>query len=189
MAIEGKRKHKLVGSIFSIIGVVMLLLAGWTGHRQYSILKTWPSVEAEVVNSQVIRSHDAESGTTYRAAIDFRYVVEGKEYTAPASSSYSSSSYSQMKQKVDDYAIGTRHPIRYNPADPNDMRFDVGYNFNFFFLPGLLGLMGLVFGGLGVGILLASRTQQERRCPSWCGQIAGKGQNFCPNCAVPLPIE
>lgn len=67
-----------------------------------------------------------------------------------------------MKRKVDAYASGTRHPIRYNPADPNDMRFDVGYNFSFFFLPGLLGLMGLIFGGLGVGVLFASRTRRER---------------------------
>jgi len=60
-----------------------------------------------VVSSQVIRYHDAESGTMYRAAIDFRYVVKGKEYTAPASSSYVASSYSQMKRMVDAYVTGT----------------------------------------------------------------------------------
>jgi len=65
MAIEGSRKHRLVGTVFSIIGVVMLLLAGWTGRRQYNILKSWPTVEAEVVNSHLIRYHDAESGTMY----------------------------------------------------------------------------------------------------------------------------
>ena len=188
MAIEGKRRLKLIGTIFAIIGVVLLLLAGWAGRRQYRILKSWPSVEAEVVNSKIIRNQDAENGTMYRAAIDFRYVVAGKEYTVPGSSSYSSSSYSMMKQKVDDYAIGTRRPIRYNPADPGDMRFDVGYSFSFFFLPAILGLMGLIFGGLGVGTLLAARMQQDRRCPS-CGQMTEKGQNFCPNCSARLPVE
>ncbi|MBI4164827.1 MAG: DUF3592 domain-containing protein [Acidobacteria bacterium] len=183
MAIEGKRKFKLVGTVFSITGVVMVSLAGWTGIRQYHILKSWPNVEAEVVNSQVIRYHDAESGTTYRAAIDFRYGVEGKEYTAAASSSYSSSSYSRMKAKADAYATGTRHPVRYNPADPSDMRFEAGYNFSFFFLPGTLGLIGLTFSGLGGALLLGSRTVRELRCPS-CGQVADEGQNFCPNCAA-----
>lgn len=83
MAIEGRRKYRLVGTVFSVIGVVMLLLAGWTGSRQYNILKSWPTVEAEVVNSQVIRYHDAERGTMYRAAIDFRMLWKAQNTPHP----------------------------------------------------------------------------------------------------------
>lgn len=116
------------------------------------------------------------------------YTVDGKDYTTPSSSSYSSSSYTEMKRKVDTYAPGSRHPIRYNPADPNNMRFDVGYNFGFFFLPVLFGGMGIVFSALGVGLLFASRSVRELRCPA-CGRPVEKGQNFCPNCAAPLPVN
>jgi len=186
MAIEGRGIPKLVGSILTLVGLILLGVAGWTGNRQYTILKTWPSVEAEVVKSEVISYRDSEGDRMYRAAIDFRYAVDGREYTVPSSSSYSSSSYSSMRSKVNAYAPGTRHPIRYNPSDPGDMRFDVGYNFGFFFLPFLLGVMGLVFSGVGAGILRASRSVQPRLCPS-CGQPVEKGQNFCPSCAAPLP--
>lgn len=86
------------------------------------------------------------------------------------------------------YAPGSRHPIRYNPADPSDMRFDVGYNFGFFFLPVLFGGMGIVFSALGVGLLFASRSVRELQCPV-CGRPVEKGQNFCPNCAAPLPAN
>ena len=185
MANGGARVPKLVGTIFILIGIGLLVGAGWSGHRQYTILKSWPTGEAEVEKSEVIRYRDSEGDTMYRAAIDFRYTVNGKEYSTPASSSYSSSSFNEMKRKVDTYAPGTRHPVRYNPTDPSDMRFDVGYNFGFFFLPVLLGIMGLVFTGVSVGVLYAFRSAQTRRCRS-CGQAVEEGQNFCPNCSAPI---
>jgi hypothetical protein len=185
MATQGKGLFKLVGAIFFLVGLALLGAAGWTGNRQYTVLKTWPTVEAEVVRSEVISHRDSEGITMYRAAIDFRYSVNGVEYTVPTSSSYSSSSYNSIKSDVDAYAPGTRHAIRYNPTDPHDMRYDVGYNFGFLFLPVLFGGMGIVFAGLGGLLLYLSRSVQERRCPS-CSQSVGAGQSFCPNCAAPL---
>jgi len=179
---------KLIGAIFFVVGLGLLGGAGWAGNRQYTILKTWPSVEAQVVNSEVIQYRDSDGDTMFKAAIDFRYTVDGKEYMVPSSSSYSSSSRSQMRKKVDAYAPGTRHPIRYNPADPGDMRFDVGYNFGFFFLPVLLGGMGIVFAGIGGGVLYTLRSILSLQCPS-CGQPVEKGQKFCANCAAALPID
>jgi hypothetical protein len=188
MAMEGRGIFKLVGTIFTLVGLILLGVAGWTGNRQYTILKTWPSVEAEVVKSEVISYRDSEGDVMYKAAIDFRYTVDGKEYTVPSSSSYSSSSYSSMRSKVNAYAPGTRHPIRCNPSDPGDMRFDVGYNFGFFFVPFLLGVMGIVFTAFGVGSLYAARSVKPRLCPS-CGQPVEKGQSFCPGCSAPLPSQ
>jgi hypothetical protein len=185
MAMQGKGLFMLVGAIFAIVGVILLSVAGWSGNRQYTILKTWPTVEAEVTKSEVVSYRDSEGTTMYRAAIDFRYSVNGKDYTVPSSSNYSSSSYNSVKKDVDTYAPGTRHPIRYNPTDPHDMRFDVGYNFGFFFLPVLFGGIGIVFAGMGGLLLYLSRSEREVLCPS-CGQPVGAGQNFCPNCATPL---
>jgi len=45
MAIEGKRKYRLVGTVSSTLGVVMPLLADWTGIHQYNILISWPTVK------------------------------------------------------------------------------------------------------------------------------------------------
>jgi hypothetical protein len=185
MAIEGKGLYRLVGMIFLVVGLVLLSIAAWTGQSRYTILKSWPEVEAEVVKSEVVRSRDSEGNVMFKAAIDFRYTVAGKEYTVPASSSYSSSSHSVMQRKVAAYAPGSRHLIRYNPADPVDMHFDVGYNFSFFLLPLILGGMGVVFSALGAGVLYAVRGMRELRCPS-CGAPVSTGQSFCPSCATPL---
>jgi hypothetical protein len=187
---KGKRVLKLVGGIFAVVGLALLGAAYWTGNRQLTIIKSWPTIQAEVTKSQVTHhlSHDSERSTDtmmYEAEIEFRYTLNGKEYVTPSNPGYSTSSYPEMKRLADTFAPGTTHLIRYNPADPNDIRFNAGYSFGFFFLPVLFGGMGIVFGGIGTGLLIASRSRESLRCPS-CGQGVDKGQKFCPNCAALL---
>ncbi len=181
---------KLVCLIFGGVGLGLLAGAGWTGNRQYTIMTQWPTVDAEVVTSQVThhQSQSSRGSTTsdmYTAEIVFRYSLSGQEYTTHSTTGYSSSSYTEMKRKVDSYPAGSRHLIRYNPLDPDDIRFNAGFNFGFFFLPLLLGGMGIVFTGFGIGFLYAVRKERPLLCAS-CGQTVLKGQNFCPNCAAPL---
>ena len=182
----GKLVFRLVGGVFFVIGLGLLGGTYYAGNRQYTILKSWPTAEAEVTRSEVVSYRDNQGTTMHRAAIDFRYTVNGKEYSVPSSSSYSSSSYSEMQGKVEKYAPGTRHTIKYNPANPSDMRFDVGYNFGFFFIPFILGVIGLPFTLIGGVLLVVSRKLVEMTCPS-CGQAVQPGQNFCPNCSTAIP--
>jgi hypothetical protein len=190
MANASEGLTRLFSLIFGGAGIALLAAAGWTGNRQYTIMTQWPSVEAEVVRSQVThhQSQSSRSTTTsdmYTAEIIFRYRLKGRDYLTPSTTGYSSSSYPEMKRKADSYPPGSRHVIQYNPEDPNDIRFNAGYNFGFFFLPLLLGGMGIVFSGFGVGFLYASRRERLLLCPS-CGHRVVKEQNFCPNCAAPL---
>jgi hypothetical protein len=187
MAIEGDKVFKLVGAIFTLVGVILLSVGGWTGNQQYTILNSWPTVEAEVTQSHVTTGRDSEGTTMYGTQLEFRYTVNAKEFTTPASSSYRSSSYTQMKHKADQYTPGTRHTIRYNPTNPDDIHFDVGYNFGFFFLPVLLGGMGVVFAGLGITFLYVSRRQRVFECPA-CGCRMERSQDICPSCHAPRPI-
>jgi len=182
---------RLVGGIFTGVGLLLLAFGGWVGNRQYTILKHWPAVDALVTKSQVAHHESASQNSTttmYRAEIEFRYMVNGKEYTTASASPYSTSNYAEMKRKVEAYAPGTTHSIRYNPADANDIRFDVGFNFGFFFLPALLGGMGLIFFLVGGGLLIGSRKARILVCPS-CGQGVEAGHRYCPNCAAPLPSD
>lgn len=193
MVRQSRGVNKLVGGIFTVVGLALLGTGGWVGNRQYTILKSWPTLEAEVTKSQVTHhvSHNSRSHTDttmYGAEIEFRYTVEGRQFTTPSTPGYSTSSYPEMKRMADTYAPGTRHTIRYNPADPNDVRFNAGYNFGFFFLPVVFGGMGVVFTGVGIGLLAASRSWQPLQCPA-CGQAVERGQKFCPNCATPLQIS
>jgi hypothetical protein len=193
MQAGGSRIFRIVGGVFTPIGLALLAAAGWTGNRQYTILKSWPTVEAEVTRSEVARSlsHDSESNRStymYKAQIEFRYTLNGKEYLTPSDPGYSTSSYPEMKRLANRFAPGTRHPIKYNPADPNDIRFNAGFSFGFFLLPIILGGMGLVFSLLGIVFLVVSRSGVSLQCPS-CGARVEPGQNFCPNCATALPTS
>ena len=187
MAGEGDKVFKIVGGVFTLVGVMLLSGAGWTGNQQYTILKTWPTVEAEVTKSEVTTGRGSGGITMYETQLEFRYTVNKMEFTTPASSSYRSSSYPEMKRKTNRYAPGTRHPIRYDPNNPDDIRFDVGYSLGFFFLPLLLGGMGIVFAGLGITFLYVSRRERVFECPA-CGCRMEKSQDICPNCHASRPI-
>jgi len=181
---RGMAATRVVALVFASVGVVLLAIAGYTGNRQYTILKTWPTAQAEVIKSAVVQGHSDRGTPMYGLDLEFSYTVNGKKFLSPTSTPYRTSSYGSMRKKAEAYAVGTRHPIRYDPNDPGEMRFDVGYNFGFFFVPVLLGGMGLVFAGIGF-FLLRSRAAMPLLCRS-CGQPVVRHHNFCPNCAAPL---
>ena len=183
---------KLFGAMPLLIGLGLLTGACFSLNRQYTILKSWPTVDAEVASSELThrRQTTAESRhptTVYQAHIDFRYSVGGKQYTSPAGRDYSSSSYAEMKQKVDTYAPGTHHPIRYNPANPNDIRYDAGFSFEFFLAPFILAITGIMFTFGGVAMFVVARVVGRANvgCPS-CGAMVRRTDPRCPNCGTGL---
>jgi hypothetical protein len=181
---------KLFGLIFGGAGVLLIGVAVWSANHQYNIVKQWPSVDAEVTSSQVTQdeSRSSSRGTStsmYRARIEFRYSVDGREYLTPGTTGYASSSYPEMKRKADAFPPGSRRAIRYNPSDPNDIRFDADFSFGFFFFPILFGGMGLLFAGMGTLFIRLGHSEKPMVCPA-CRQTVGKGQRFCANCGMPL---
>jgi hypothetical protein len=165
MAPGEKRLPKVVGPILTLAGLGCLSFAWWSGNRQYTILKSWPAVEAKVMKSEVVRRRSAarrtENHTTYGVAIIFHYTVDGAAHTtrAPEGRTWSEGGAKRMAAQ---YASGTRHLVHYNPGDPNDIRFDVGYNFDFFFLPIVFGVTGVVLAGVG-GELLYKMSREKSR--------------------------
>jgi hypothetical protein len=183
---------KLIGALPLLIGLGLLAGACFFLNRQYTILEKWPSVDAEVARSELTHhqstsANDASSTTVYEAHIDFRYIVGGKQYTSPTGSDYSTSSYAEMKGKVDTYAPGTHHAIRYNPANPNDIRYDAGFTFGFFLAPLILGVVGLMFTAAGVALFFAGWAIGRAKvlCPS-CGAMVRWREQGCPNCGAAL---
>lgn len=214
MSLWNQQNSRLFGAFFTCVGLPSVVIGLWMGHVQITTIKTWPTVDAEVIKSQV----NATRGTTrngfrttrYEAEIAFRYTVAGKEYTSRSTPGYSTSRYSIMKRIADTYAPGTRHQIRYNPGYPGIVLFNVGYNFGFFYLPLTFGVGGLLFTVIGVITLKgapaarsfepvarsfepAARSLENvawvgpvRPCQA-CGQALPPGHNFCSNCGRPVP--
>jgi hypothetical protein len=75
--------------------------------------------------------------------------------------------------------------LLYNPADPAEIEYNAGYNFEFFGIPLFCGGMGLIFALVGVA---SFRKREANRCPA-CAQFIAPGQTSCPNCGAPLPAD
>lgn len=199
MATNDPQTIKIVSAILKVVAVLPLLVgiglltgAGFTVNRQYTILKKWPTVDAEVARSELTSrqttfANDASPTTVYQAHIEFRYAIGGKPYSTATGSHYSTSDFAEMKQKVDTYAPGTHHVIRYNPSNPNEIRYDAGFTFGFFLAPLILGGVGLMSTVAGAGLFFAGWTigKAKVRCPS-CGEMVRRTEQSCPNCGTAL---
>lgn len=180
---SARQTPKLLAGMFLFVGLAFLAVAGWFGERRLTVMNSWPTVDAQVVESQVIRYQDSEGSTLYKAQFRFRYTVDGREYDTLTDNGYGTSFRSWMQSKVDRLPPGSRHPLHYNPADPADIEYNAGYNFEFFGIPLFCAGMGLIFALVGVA---AFRRRDTDRCPA-CSQYITPGQSSCPNCGVPLP--
>lgn len=193
MFLWNRQNSRLIGAIFTSVGLPSVVIGLVMGHVQSTVIRTWPTADAEVIKSQVIATRGTTRNgfpiTRYEAEIVFRYTVGGKEYTSRSTAGYMTARYSIMKRIVDTYAPGTHHPIRYHPEYPNIIFFNAGYNFGFFVLPLMFGGGGLLFTVIGVITLKgapAAYAGPGRPCQG-CGQALQPGHKFCSNCGRPVP--
>ena len=194
MSLWNRQNSRLIGAFFTCVGLPSVVIGLWMGHVQDTVIKTWPTVDAEVIKTQINVTHERSTRTGFRTTryeteIEFRYTVGGKEYTSRSTPGYRTGRYSIMKRIADTYAPGTHHPIRYNPEYPNIILFNVGYNFGFFMLPLTFGVGGLLFTVIGVITLKrapAASVGPGRPCQA-CGQALPPGHKFCSNCGRPVP--
>jgi len=176
---------RLIGGIFAPIGLALLGAGVYTGVQKHRVIRDWPLADATVVQSRTVSYTDDEGTDMHRAVVDFRYTVDGRLFTTPAESDYSSSSHTEMQKLVNRFPPGSVRPIKYNPRAPDQVSFTYGYNFGFFFVAILLGGMGLVFTGIGALVVWIGARSRGLSCHQ-CGQPVETGQRFCPNCAAPV---
>jgi len=180
---------RIIGYVFIPIGIVLLGVAGWLAEQRREILNNWPEVQAEVTHSELTYSRSRSGSSMYSAVYVFRYTADGREFMSRDGPGYSTSSYSSMEEKVKKYAPATRHPIRYNPANPQEIRIEAGYNFSTFGIPLGVAAGGLVFFGLGLGVARTggrSRYTDLVNCPA-CGRQTLAGHPSCIRCGAALP--
>ena len=113
----------------------------WAIHDRYVIFTSWRTVQAEVTKSEVSGPVQlARGGATNSVCytrIQFQFVANGRQFTASARDK--SDDWSGAKMVANTYSPGTHHTIRYNPANPNDIRVDT---VNAFETPGAVGIFG-----------------------------------------------
>lgn len=181
---------KWVGAIFALVGVGAMAGSWFMAEKQLAILREWPTVEAEVLQSEVTSHRDSDdNSTTYGARVEFHFVVSGVEHKTWADRGWTTSFRSWMQSTADRFSPGSRHPIRYNPAQPTDTRFNAGYSLEFFGVPVFLTGFGLIFLLVGLLVMRAKVTPQigatTDACPT-CQTSAPPGEKFCPKCGTML---
>jgi len=155
----GRKNLNWFAGILLLGGLAYLALAWYRGGVKYAMLKSWPTVDAQVTKSRITEEQPSGGVDYYSAEVEIRYQVNGKEYVTPSSLGYSTSHYMETFDMRDRYAPGTHHPIRYNPSNPSDVWFPAGYESGILILTGVVGFLGVLFCAFGAGSLLASRSR------------------------------
>ncbi|MCU0857222.1 MAG: DUF3592 domain-containing protein [Pontiellaceae bacterium] len=170
----GKTALILFGSVFALAGLFLLKPLFVTPLQKMHAAKTWDSMPATVVSSEV-KSHSDSDGTTYSIHIAYRYEINGAEYAGDRYNFIggSSSGYERKAEVVRRYPPGQVFTLYVNPANPSESVIDREPS-----LLLLLGLIPAVFSLAGISLIVfAFRTAKTRLDPAQAARqvVALKG--------------
>ena len=146
---------RVIASAFFIFFLGFLGISAPLYWGQHKILRGWPAVEAEVTSSRVLVLQ-SQSGPLHDIEVHFAFSVDGRPYVGVIHSNHLSTSRARKEEQAEEFPVGSRHLIRYNPADPSDVRARVGYNVHFFAVPIFISGVGAIFLVIGSVIWLVS---------------------------------
>jgi hypothetical protein len=139
-----------------IFGAGLILIGGWfirhslRTRDRVEEAKRWPSVQGEVVESEVKRhAHRRRKSVTYEARIRYRYEVNGTPYTGKAIVIGGEVRSSRVKAaaRCEKYHVGATPAVFYDPSNPETACLERVHE-------GLwLELVGGAFG-IAIGLLL-----------------------------------
>lgn len=110
-----------------IIGTVMILAGGGIGFfigkpilDKAQASADWPTVQGEVIESEVESHRNRKKKTSYEAVVIYRNEVDGSSFEGDEvwAGQYSSSNRSQMQDIVRQYPVGAEVSVYYSPDDP-----------------------------------------------------------------------
>lgn len=126
--------------------ILFLVVAAGLTVREFVHLAGWPEVETTVLATrlQEERSGGNDSHPLYRPEVSVRYVADGKTYQGRAVATYWSSDRHDAEQTLAEFTPGARRPMRYDPSNPADLRFDAAPSLEAFKIPLLSAAGGVV---------------------------------------------
>jgi hypothetical protein len=130
---------KIVGAIFSLIGVAALIGAIISIFTTKEFIANSILTKGEIIEIVTKKSTDSDGHTSYS---DYP-VIRFKDQKNNSIEFQSSSSVSS------NISVGQISDVRYLPEDPNNAKMANSF-MDMWFLPVLLGIFGVVFTGLGI---------------------------------------
>ena len=155
---------RVIASGFFIFFLGFLGISAPLYWSQYKILRHWPAAAAEVTSSRVLVLQ-SPSGPLHDIEVQFAFSVDGRPYAGTIHSNHLSTSRASKEKQAARFPVGSQHVIRYNPADPHDVRAQVGYNVHFFAVPIFVSGVGAIFLVIGLVIWMASSGRRRSSPP------------------------
>ena len=133
--------ERLIFLIFPAVGLLLLVIGVVVWVRTRRFVAESFRVSGTVVGLEARRG--SKGGTTYSPVVEFA-TREGamRRFTDPVSS------------RPAGYSVGERVEVLYHYRDHDRAR--LASTFRLYFVPALLGFMGLIFAGVGVFVMLAA---------------------------------
>ena len=126
-----------VGPIFAIVGSLLGVLALFFLLRTRRFLATAKEARGTVI--QMVYSSSSDGGGGYSAIYQFK-TLDGQSVTKQDS----------LSSNPPRFRVGQEINVLYEPGDPS--KAYINNWMSLYFLPALLGVMGLIFGGVGVAL-------------------------------------
>ena len=153
---SGRSTFQVIGVACFIVGVLFAIFSIPFFWQQIRVLQSWPVRQAQVISNQIITQPVGRHGQIYAAQIEIVYAVNGHPVTADLTS-YQSSNYAETVRRAEEFPVGSRHVIRYDPNNPSQARIGAGWNRRFFAVPLITLGCGVVFELLAAGFFIAAR--------------------------------
>jgi Protein of unknown function (DUF3592) len=155
MQAETRGMLRLVGVAFLIFCFGFLLLSAPFWYQQWNVLHTWPTVDAEVLRSEVI-SMTVGRKTMYDVLLQFRFRSGDRIFDTLYKSNRFSGSRERKQHEADRFPVGSHIRILHQPGNPAKVRLDPGYNLRFFAIPALLTALGIICALAGSAFFVAA---------------------------------
>ncbi len=148
---------KLLGVIFTLMGVVHLIVGGILFYIEFSFQSK--AVQAQGWVTEVVKRSGSESGDNYYPVIEFRNDM-GQKFSFESGNGASEP----------EYKIGDGVTVSYDPKDPENAEI-AGY-YDMIYIGAVFGAIGVVFGSIGSFFLIRYIRRQK--------EIAWLKQNGTP---------
>jgi hypothetical protein len=126
-----------VGGCFQTMFLFLVFLAvgaglswwGWTILQNARASVDWPSVEGQIIRSQVEHSTDAEGGDSYSPEVTFVYVAADDRSHEGGTIKFGENSYGSERKAqeiLSRYPLGQTVTVFYDPANPDKAVLEPG---------------------------------------------------------------
>lgn len=115
-----------LGILFLVLGCAVVLYVKYLQRKAKQSL-SWPSVEGEIVHSEVVQKSSGggvySTSTTFRADVQYRYQVRARSYRGDkvcVGIDIGTGSQDRAEERCARYQVNSPVTVYYNPGDPQE---------------------------------------------------------------------